>query len=66
MSTYYEDLSSKALQDFYQERVDRYQKQFIQVEDFTSLSNEPLIYFSLLDTKEHLEAIYHIIEKIED
>jgi len=30
MSTYYEDLSTKALQDFYQERVDRYQKKFIQ------------------------------------
>jgi Cof subfamily protein (haloacid dehalogenase superfamily) len=66
MSTYYEDLSSQALHDFYQERVDRYQKKFIQVEDFTSLSEQPLIYFSLLDRKEHLEPIYHIIEAIED
>ena len=66
MSTYYEDLSTKALQDFYQERVDRYQKKFIQVDNFTSLSKEPLIYFSLLDQKEHLEPIYHIIEAIPD
>lgn len=66
MSTYYEDLSSQALQDFYQERVDRYQKQFIQIDDFTSLSNEPLIYFSLLDQKEYLEPIFHIFESIPD
>jgi Cof subfamily protein (haloacid dehalogenase superfamily) len=66
MSTYYEDLSTKALQDFYQERVDRYQKKFIQIDDFTSLSKEPLIYFSLLDQKENLEPIYHIIEAIPD
>jgi len=66
MSTYYEDLCSQALQDFYQERVDRYQKQFIQIDDFTSLSDEPLIYFSLLDQKEYLEPIFHIFESIPD
>ncbi len=66
MSTYYEHLSTKALQDFYQERVDRYNKQFKQIDDFSSLSDEPLIYFSLLDTKEHLEPIYHIFESIPD
>jgi Cof subfamily protein (haloacid dehalogenase superfamily) len=66
MSTYYEDLNTQALHDFYQERVDRYQKKFIQVDDFTSLSEEPLIYFSLLDQKEHLEPVYHQIEAIPD
>jgi Cof subfamily protein (haloacid dehalogenase superfamily) len=66
MSTYYEDLSSKALRDFYQERVDLYQKRFIQIDDFTSLSGEPLMYFSFLDQKENLEPIFHIIETIPD
>jgi Cof subfamily protein (haloacid dehalogenase superfamily) len=66
LSTYYEDLSSKALHDFYQERVDRYQKKFIQVDSFSSLAEEPLIYFSLIDTKENLQDIYHIIEQIPD
>lgn len=66
MSTYYEDLNNKALKDFYQERVDRYQKKFIQVDNFTSLSDEPLIYFSLMDHKEHLEPIYRILEGIPD
>jgi Cof subfamily protein (haloacid dehalogenase superfamily) len=64
MSTYYEDLSTKALHDFYQERVDLYQKRFTQIDDFTKLSDEPLIYFSLLDRYEKLEPIYHQIEGI--
>lgn len=66
MSTYYEELNSKALQDFYQERVDRYQKRFIKVDDFTSLSSESFIYFTLIDRKEALEPIYHILENIPD
>jgi Cof subfamily protein (haloacid dehalogenase superfamily) len=66
MATYYEDLNSKALHDFYQERVDRYQKQFIQVDDFTLLSHEPIIYFSLMDHKEILEPIYQLVEAIPD
>lgn len=66
MSTYYEDLKSKPLHDFYQERVNLYKKQFIQVDDFTSLSDEPIIYFSSLDKKERLEPIYRIIETIPD
>lgn len=64
MSTYYEDLNSNALQEFYQERVDRYKKQFIQIEDFATLLNEPLMYFSLLDHKEVLEPVFHTIQSI--
>jgi len=66
MATYYEDLEAKPLRDFYEERVNKYQKQFIQVENFTSLAKEPLVYFSLLNRKEQLEPIYHIVEAIPD
>ncbi len=66
MSTYYEELNTKALKDFYQERVDRYQKRFTQIDDFTLLSDEPLMYFSLLDRKEKLEPIYQLVEGISD
>jgi Cof subfamily protein (haloacid dehalogenase superfamily) len=66
MATYYEELKTKGMQDFYQERVDRYQKKFIQVDDFTSLSDEPIIYFSLLDQRDYLEPIYHLLESIQD
>jgi 5-amino-6-(5-phospho-D-ribitylamino)uracil phosphatase len=64
MSTYYEDLSNKALYDFYKERVDLYQKPFTQVDHFSSLSAEPIVYFSLMDHKEKLEPIYRVLESI--
>ncbi len=66
MSTYYEDLDSPALRSFYQERVDLYQKRFTQIDDFTLLSDEPLIYFSLLDHYEKLEHIYNKVKAIPD
>ncbi|HWT74675.1 MAG TPA: HAD family hydrolase [Mobilitalea sp.] len=66
MSTYYEDLNSKALYDFYKERVDLYQKKFTQVDRFSSLSKEPIIYFSLMDHKEALEPIHAILQTIPD
>jgi hydroxymethylpyrimidine pyrophosphatase-like HAD family hydrolase len=66
MSTYYEDLNSKALYDFYKERVDLYQKRFTQVDHFSSLSKEPIIYFSLMDHKEALEPIHEFLQAIPD
>lgn len=66
LSTYYEDLSNKALYDFYKERVDLYHKRFTQVEHFSSLSQEPLIYFTLMDCKENLEPTYELIKDIKD
>jgi Cof subfamily protein (haloacid dehalogenase superfamily) len=66
MSTYYEELSSKAMYDFYQERIDLYQKRFTQIDDFTRLVNVPLIYFSLLDQYERLEPIYHKLLALPD
>lgn len=66
MSTYYEELNTKALNDFYQERVDLYQKRFTQVERFSSLSEEPIIYFSMMDLKENLEPIHKLMEVIPD
>ena len=66
MSTYYEDLSTPALKHFYQERVDLYQKRFTQIESFTQLSEEPLIYFSLMDQQKKLEPVYQTLKDIPD
>ncbi|HHV13570.1 MAG TPA: HAD family phosphatase [Clostridiales bacterium] len=66
LATYYEDLNTEALRDFYQERVDLYGKRFTQVDRFSDLSGEPIIYFSLLDHREKLEPIYHQIQSIPD
>ncbi len=64
MSTYYEDLNTKALHDFYQERVTLYQKRFTQIDSFSSLTEEPLIYFSLMDYPEKLEPVYQSLRQI--
>lgn len=66
MSTYYEDLNTPALKHFYQERVNLYQKRFTQIDNFSDLSGEPLIYFSLLDYYDKLEPIYRVIKELKD
>ncbi len=66
MSTYYEDLSNRALKDFYEERVRLYQKPFIRVEDFQDLAGEPLIYFTVMDVKENLDLIYPYVADAPD
>ncbi|NLK27932.1 MAG: HAD family hydrolase [Clostridiales bacterium] len=66
LSTYYEDISTKPLRDFYKERVNKYKKPFIQVDNFADLKEEPLIYFSLMDRKESLDEVYQIFQDIPD
>lgn len=64
LATYYEDLSNRALKDFYQERVDKYKKPFTQVTNFSECIDESIIYFTLMDHKENLEELSHIVEKL--
>lgn len=64
LATYYEDLSNKALKDFYEERINKYNKSFIQVDSFSSLIDEPVIYFTLMDYKENLTQLNNIINKL--
>lgn len=64
MSTYYEELNTPALQNFYEERVESYNKRFYQIKDFALLSEEPLIYFTLLDQKEMLEPVFRALQSI--
>lgn len=66
MSTYYEDLSNRALRDFYQERVTLYKKPFLKIEDFGLLAEEPLIYFTVMDLKENLDLIYPYVANTPD
>lgn len=66
MSTYYEELSNRALRDFHDERVKLYQKPFQKLDDFKELSEEPLIYFTIMDVKENLEHIYPVVEQSPD
>ncbi|MGB8452013.1 MAG: HAD family hydrolase [Anaerocolumna sp.] len=66
LATYYERLANKAQKKFYKERVNKYQKSFTQVSDFAMVSTEYIIYFSILDTKVHLEAAYQILKNRSD
>lgn len=62
LATYYEVLNNRALRDFYDERVSKYNKSFIQVDNFSSLVDEPIIYFTLMDHKENLEQLNGIVK----
>lgn len=61
LSTYYEDISLKPLYDYYQERVDKYNKKFTKINSFSTLMDQPLMYFTIMDTKKNLEPIYNLI-----
>lgn len=58
LTTYFERLVSNTMQEFYDERVNKYQKAFVQVSDFSLADSEHIIYFALLNKKEHLEPVY--------
>jgi 5-amino-6-(5-phospho-D-ribitylamino)uracil phosphatase len=66
LATYYQSLNTKALKDFHDERVNKYQKKFIQVSDFNLVDPTHIIYFALMDTKEKLESAYNQLSKISD
>lgn len=66
LATYYQSLDTKALKDFHDERVNKYQKKFIQVSDFNQVDPAHIIYFALMDTKEKLESAYNQLSQIPD
>lgn len=66
MSTYYEELSNKAIKSFHDERVHLYKKPFQKIADFYDLKDEPIIYFTIMDHKENLEHILPYIEATPD
>ncbi|HEX3043753.1 MAG TPA: HAD family hydrolase [Bacillota bacterium] len=61
--TYYEDLKTTAMQEFYQERVTRYQKTFEQTASFMDITaGNNIIYFALLDEQKPLTFIYDTLK----
>lgn len=66
MNTYYERLDSDSMRDFYEERVNKYKKSFIQVPYFSKVDSKHVIYFSLLDTKKHLDTAYQMLQGVPD
>lgn len=64
LATYYERLETKALNEFHDERVERYQKPFNQVSDFADVIPDHIIYFALMDKKGRLEPVYQALQDI--
>ena len=67
LETYYENLDSPAMKDFYDERVRKYYKSFAQVDKFSQqvIENE-IVYFTLVDEYERLSAVLKSLETYED
>ncbi len=58
--TYYENLKTRQMREFHDERVQRYYKSFEQVESFIHKSAENnVIYFTLIDEYEGLSCVYN-------
>lgn len=61
MLTYFEKLSNKAMEDFYNERREKYYKSFEQTEDFSKVCAD-VIYFTFVDKKEKLAPLYESLK----
>ena len=64
MLTYYETMDNEALCYFINERKTKYNKVFIQVADFSDITDD-IIYFCFLDRQENIERIYSLIANID-
>ncbi len=55
--TYYERIYSDALRDFVDERIRKYNKKFVQIDDFAN-ADADIIYFCYMDTRENINRLY--------
>lgn len=61
--TYYERIYNNALQKFIDDRVQKYNKKFVQIDDFANADTD-IIYFCYLDTHENISRLYNEIKTI--
>lgn len=61
--TYYERIYNNALQNFIDERVQKYNKKFVQIDDFANADTD-IIYFCYLDIHENISRLYNEIKTI--
>lgn len=65
LATYYQTIKNEAMNEFYTERVTKYNKVFTKVERLEEISYSNIIYFALLDTKDALEPAYNELRNID-
>jgi len=66
LSTYYERIYSDYARRFVEERIQKYGKQFTQINDFSDLADKPVLYFSVCDVKERLVPLQEELCKMDD
>ncbi len=54
LRTWYEQVNSDHTRRFIEERIQKYGKQFTQIDDFAGLADKPVLYYSVCDVKEKL------------
>jgi len=64
MLTYYEKLTNKAMESFYQQRKFKYYKAFENTDDFMGISDD-VIYFTFIDSKEKLAPMCEALKEID-
>ncbi len=65
MTAYYEKLSTDHMRCFYEERKNRYNKRFVQINSLYDTLCLPVVYFSLLNTKDRLDPFYRKVCEID-
>ena len=66
LNTYYENTDSPNAKDFIKERTEKFGKVFTLVKNFTLCIEKNIVYYSISDKKEKLDAAYEQILTVED
>lgn len=66
LSTWYEQVNSDHTRRFIEERIQKYGKQFTQIDDFAGLADKPVLYYSVCDVKEKLVPLQEELCRIQD
>ncbi len=57
LHTFYDNLATDAMRDFYTERVEKYKKEFTKVNNLHDAADDSTVYFCFMNTREKLEKL---------
>jgi hypothetical protein len=57
LHTFYDNLATDAMRDFYTERAEKYKKEFTKVNNLHEAADDSTVYFCFMNTKEKLEKL---------
>jgi len=60
---HYEQLDTEELLDVKKDRTEKYNKKFVQVNDFSEVYSKPNVYFSIIALKEKLDVLHEMLSK---